>query len=65
MLRVSINSENASLRLSVQHALLGAVSPNLYGACADLRDAVVVLTWYVAAAMPSDEREASRSPALR
>jgi hypothetical protein len=58
VLRVSIDSENASLRPSVQRALLGAVSPNLYGACADLRDDVVVLTWYVAAVMPVDEREA-------
>ena len=57
MLRVAIHSENASLRLSVQRALLGAVSPNLYGACADLRDDLVVLTWYVAAFMPADERE--------
>ena len=57
VLQVAINSENAGLRLSVQRALLGAVSPNLYGACADLRDDAVVLTWYVAAGMPPDERE--------
>jgi len=57
VLRVAINSENASLRLSMQRALLGAVSPNLYGACADLRDKTVVLTWYVAAVMPEEERQ--------
>ena len=29
------------LRLSAQRALVGQVSPNLYGACVDLRDKLI------------------------
>lgn len=44
------------LRLSVQRALVGQVSPRLYGACVDLRDKLVVLTFYVAPGFSDDER---------
>jgi hypothetical protein len=47
----------ADLRLSVQRALVGQVSPNLYGACIDLRHKQVVLTFYVAPDLSDDERD--------
>lgn len=45
------------LRLSAQRALVGQVSPKLYGACVDLRDKLIVLTFYVAPDLSEDERE--------
>jgi hypothetical protein len=42
------------LRLSVQRALVGQISPKLYGACADLRDKQIVLTFYVAPDLTDD-----------
>jgi hypothetical protein len=47
----------AELRLSVQRALVGQVSPNLYGACVDLRDKQIMLTFYVAPNISEDERD--------
>ncbi len=55
---VSNPAGQADLRLSVQRALLGAVGDSLDGACADLRDELIILTWYVEPDMPEDEREA-------
>jgi hypothetical protein len=48
---------SADLRLSAQRALVGQVSPNLYGACIDLRDKQVVLTFFVAPNLSDDERD--------
>jgi hypothetical protein len=45
------------LRLSAQRALVGQVSPKLYGACVDLRDKQIILTFYVAPDLTDDERD--------
>jgi hypothetical protein len=45
------------LRLSAQRALLGAVGDGLYGACVDVRNGTVVVTWYIARGISGDERE--------
>ncbi len=47
----------ADLRLSAQRALVGQISPKLYGACVDLRDKEIVLTYYVAPDLTDDERD--------
>jgi hypothetical protein len=52
----------ADLRLSVQRALVGQVSPSLFGACIDLRDEQVVLTFYVAPNLSDDERDDLYAP---
>ena len=36
---------------------MGQVSPNLYGACADLREKQLILTFYVAPSLSDDERD--------
>ena len=36
---------------------MGNLTPKLYGACADLRDKTVILTWYVAPGLSEDEHE--------
>lgn len=41
----------------MQGALLGAVTNNLYGACGEVDGKTVIVTWYVAAKMPDDERQ--------
>ena len=48
---------SSDLRLSAQRALVGQVSPKLYGACVDLREKLVVLTFYVAPDLSTDERD--------
>lgn len=45
------------LRLSVQRALVGSVSPAPYGACASLDGNQITLTWYVAPGLAEDERD--------
>ena len=45
------------LRLSVQRALVGSVSPALYGGCAALEGAQISLTWYVSPELTEDERD--------
>jgi hypothetical protein len=47
----------ADLRLSAQKALVGQVSPKLFGACVDLRDKRINLTFYVAPDLTDDERD--------
>ena len=47
----------ADLRLSVQRALVGQMSPKLFGACVDLRDKQVILTFFVAPDLADDERD--------
>jgi hypothetical protein len=49
--------ERVRLLLSVQRALVGATSPSLYGVCAAVRDAAIMLTFYVAAEMTDEEHE--------
>jgi hypothetical protein len=44
-------------RLSVQRALIGNVSPALYGACAALEGNQIILTWYVSPDLTDDERD--------
>lgn len=45
------------LRGSVQRALVGAVSPALYGGCAAIEDNQIRLTWYVAPDLTDDEKD--------
>jgi hypothetical protein len=45
------------LRLSVQRALVGRVSPALEGACVSLDGNQITLTWYVAPGLTEDERD--------
>ena len=47
----------ADLRLSVQRALVGQISPKLYGACVDLPGKQVILTFFVAPDLTDDERD--------
>jgi hypothetical protein len=47
----------SELRLSAQRALVGQVSPKLYGACVEARDKLIVLTFYVAPDLSDDERD--------
>jgi hypothetical protein len=47
----------ADVRLLVQRALVGQVSPQLYGACVDVRDQLIVLTFYVAHDLSEHERD--------
>jgi len=46
----------ADLRLSAQRALVGQVSPKLFGACVEQRDKRIKLTFYVAPDLTQDER---------
>lgn len=52
-----MNLAPAHLRLSAQRALVGQVTPKLYGACVDLRGKEIVLTFYVAPDLTDDERD--------
>ena len=52
-----VADERVLLLLSVQSALVGAVSESLYGACAALRGKTVVLTFYIAENATEDEVE--------
>ena len=45
------------MRLSAQRALVGQVTPKLFGACVDLRGKEIVLTFYVAPDLTDDERD--------
>lgn len=45
------------LRLSAQRALVGQVSPKVYGVCVHEHDEQIVLTFYVASDMSDDERD--------
>jgi hypothetical protein len=58
--RHSTQIELPDVLLSVQRALVGQVSPKLGGACADLRDHVIVLTFYVTPDL-SEERDDLRT----
>lgn len=45
------------LRLSAQQALLGQVSPNVYGVCVRELEKLIVMTFYVAADLSENERD--------
>jgi hypothetical protein len=45
------------LRLSIQRALVGQISPKLYGVCVDQRAERIALTFYVAPDITDDERD--------
>jgi hypothetical protein len=53
--------ERVVLLLSAQRALVGAVTASLYGVCAALRNATIVLTFYVASEATEDELEDLRA----
>jgi hypothetical protein len=56
-----VADERVLLLLSVQRALVGAASASLYGVCAALRNATIVLTFYVALDATEDELEDLRA----
>lgn len=48
---------SAYLRLSALRALVGQISPRLYGVCVDERDDQIILSFYIAPEVSDDERD--------